>query len=169
MMSTEVSRTKFQKFLDQNLWPMIIVAILAGTVAMNAVLVTVAASNPPELMTEHYYEKGSNLKEVVGEKQATLRTGWKVTASAAGEERDLVMLTIIDGAGLPCDSIIGSCSLYRPSNKSLDREAAQVLPMGNGRYAVKATSPLARGAWECVADLRLGEKHYRDRIPFFVN
>ena len=168
-MATEITRMKFQKFLDANLWPMIIVSILAGTFAMNAVLVTVAAKNPPELMTEHYYEKGVNLKEVVGEKQATMRTGWKVSASAAGEERDLVILTVVNESGLPCDSIMGTCSLYRPSDKNLDRGAAQILPMGNGRYAVKATTPLARGAWECVADLSLGEKHFRDRISFFVN
>lgn len=167
-MMTEAPRSKLQKFLDQNLWPMIIIAVLAGTFAMNAVLVTVAAKNPPELMTERYYEKGVNLKQVVNEKQATLRTGWKVTAVAA-DERDLVLLTIIDGAGLPCDSVVGMCSLYRPSDKSLDQPTSAILPMGNGRYAVKAASPLVRGAWECVADLSRGEQHFRDRISFFVN
>lgn len=168
-MGTEATRSKFQKYLDNNLWPMIIIAILAGTFAMNAVLVTVAAKNPPELMTERYYEKGANLKQVVNEKQATLRTGWKVTASTVGAERDLVMLTIIDGAGLPCDSIVGSCSLYRPSDKSLDQASMQIHPVGNGQYAIKTVAPLTRGAWECVADLSLGEKHFRDRISFFVN
>lgn len=168
-MATDAPRSKFQKFLDQNLWPMIVIAILTGTLAMNAVLVTVAAKNPPELMTENYYEKGVNLKQVVGEKQETIRTGWKVTAEMAGGERDLLMLTVVDGAGLPCDSIVGNCSLYRPSDKGLDRDATQILPMGSGRYAVKTSAPLNRGAWECVADLTAGNKHFRDRISFFVN
>ncbi len=168
-MATDTPRSKFQKFLDQNLWPMIVIGILTGTVAMNAVLVTVAAKNPPELMTDHYYEKGANLKQIVGVKQETIRTGWKVTAEIADEERDLLMLTVVDGAGLPCDSIMGSCSFYRPSNQSLDQDSKQILPMGAGRYAVKTTTPLSRGAWECVADLTSGDKHFRDRISFFVN
>lgn len=164
---TDMIRSNFQKFLDSNLWPMIVVAILAGTFAINMVVLTIAAQNPPELMTENYYEKGVNLKQVVAEKQETQRTGWKVTVSAA-DDRQLVLLSVVDGAGLPCDSLIGKCSLYRPSDKLLDQESVEILPMGNGRYAVKAVKPLVRGGWECVADLSLGQKHYRDRLPFFV-
>lgn len=159
-------RTKFQKYLDDNLWPMIIIAILTGTVAVNIAVLTIAAQKPPELMTENYYEKGANLKQVVTEKQETQRTGWKVTATAV--DRQLVMLTVLDAAGLPKDSLVGSCGLYRPSSKDLDQESVQILPMGGGRYAVKAATPLVRGAWECVADLSLGDRRYRDRLPFFM-
>jgi len=161
-------RTRAQKFLDENLWPMIIVAILTATVAMNAVVVTVAMQHPPELVTDHYYEKGANLKQVVGEKQATERTGWKVTAKTL-EDNSLVVLSVIDAAGLPCDSIAGSCALYRPSDKRLDQTSVQVLPMGNGQYAVKPAMPLTRGAWECVAELSRGEKVYHNRVALFVN
>ncbi len=161
--------SKIQRHLDDNLWPLIIVGILTATVAMNMVLVTLAMQSPPELMTEHYYEKGANLKQVVSEKQATERTGWKVTATVAPEDNLLVILSVIDAAGIPTDSISGTCSLYRPSDKHLDQQAKPILPMGNGQYAVKATLPLARGAWECITDLSLGEKRYRDRVSFFVN
>ena len=165
---TEISRTKIQQFLDKNLWPMIIISILTATIAMNAVLVTVAMQNPPELVTDHYYEKGANLKQVVGEKQATLRTGWKVTAAAL-DDASLVVLSVIDAAGLPCDSLLGSCALYRPSDKGLDMEAVRVLAMGNGQYAVRTPQPLKSGAWECVAELSRGEKVFHDRIALFVN
>ena len=168
-MAEEKTRSKFQKYLDENLWPMIIVAFLTATVAFNVAVATIAVKHPPELMTEHYYEKGANLREVVNEKQATVRTGWKVTADMVTEDNSLLMLTVIDSAGIPCDSLIGTCSLYRPSNKHLDQEAKQILAMGAGRYAVKTEDPLLRGAWECVADLNKGEKHYKDRISFFVN
>ncbi len=40
---SDKERSKFQKYLDGNLWPMIVVSILAGTVAMNMVVVTMAA------------------------------------------------------------------------------------------------------------------------------
>jgi nitrogen fixation protein FixH len=168
-MASEKTRSKIQKYLDDNLWPMIIIAFLTGTVAFNVAVATIAAKHPPELMTENYYEKGANLRQVVSEKQATERTGWKITADMATEDKMLVMLTVVDGAGLPCDSIVGTCSLYRPSDKYLDQEAKQILSMGAGRYAIKAETPLMRGAWECVADLSRGEKHYKDRISFFVN
>ncbi|MBK6766525.1 MAG: FixH family protein [bacterium] len=159
-------RTKVQNYLDNNLWPLIIIAILTGTIAVNIGVLTIAAQNPPELMTENYYEKGVDLKQVVTEKQETQRTGWKVTASMVDPQ--LVMLTAIDAAGLPRDSLTGRCSLYRPSSKQLDQESVQILSMGGGRYAVKTATPLLRGAWECVADLSLGQKHFRDRLPFFV-
>lgn len=167
-MTEQFARTKLQQFLDQNLWPMIIVAILTGTVAMNAVLVTVAMQNPPELVAEKYYEKGVNLKQVVNEKQATLRTGWRVAANVF-DNNSLVVLTVIDAAGLPCDSLVGLCALYRPSDKRLDQPAVQLLPMGNGQYAMRAEQPLMRGAWECVTELQRDDKRFHDRIALFVN
>ncbi|MCL4305120.1 FixH family protein [bacterium] len=166
---TEVQQKDRQKFLDQNLWPMIIIAILVSTVAANMAVLTIATQNPPELMVENYYEKGANLKQVLNEKQATARTGWKVTANVPLEDRQLVVLTVVDAAGLPCDSIAGTCGLYRPSDKSLDRPMNRLLAMGNGQYALRTEVPLPRGAWECVAELSQGEKWYRDRIPLFVD
>ncbi|MCB9365875.1 MAG: FixH family protein [Calditrichaeota bacterium] len=167
--TTAPERTKLQKYLDQNLWPMIIIAILVATVASNMAVLTIATQNPPELMTENYYEKGENLKQVLNEKRATAATGWKVSADTPLGDRMLVVLTVVDAAGLPCDSLLGSCELYRPSDKSLDRAAVKLLPMGGGRYAVKHEAPLARGAWECVAELSQGTKLYRDRISLFVD
>lgn len=168
-MTTDTPRTKLTQFLDANLWPMIVVGILTATVAMNMVVVTIATQHSPELMAENYYEQGVNLKQVVNEKVATARSGWKVSAVMADGEREIVMLTVLDAVGIPCDSLSGSCSFYRPSDKRLDQSASQIVFIGSGRYAIKTVAPLARGAWECVADLSQGERRYHDRVSFFVN
>lgn len=165
-------KSKWQKYLDQNLWPMIIIAVLTGTVAINLAVLTIAQQNPPELMSETYYEDGYNLKDVVNKQQATERTGWKVTAQAiAGEkgEAPVVMLTVVDQAGLPCSLIKGTAALYRPSDKHLDIEAAMLTEVGGGRYVMKAPRVLEHGAWQCVCDLAQGSKTYSNRVPLFVN
>jgi nitrogen fixation protein FixH len=148
------------------LWPAAIVAVLALTVAANALLLW-KASDPRGLAAEpDYYSKAVRWDSTLAVERASAALGWTAHAALgvprAGAAR--VEVSLRDSTGAPVGRATVSAALLHNADPARWIRGTLV-ESGGGRYA--AELPLARaGRWELrllatrgserfVADLRL--------------
>jgi nitrogen fixation protein FixH len=151
-------------------WPAGILIGFAAFVAVNLAFVTVAFRHKPELVSDHYYSEGSNLRQIAERKAASDATGWTVRIRClpvSDSDKPLVELNVAQSNGLPCDSLIGTAAFYRPSSKALDIAAIPMRFVGTGRYLVVLPRRLERGAWQVIAHLARHDQQSDVRLNLF--
>ncbi|MBU1921367.1 FixH family protein [bacterium] len=166
-----MSKISQKKFLDQNLWPYLIVAALTALVAFSFAVLKIANRNSSELTSPDYYAKGYNLKEIVATERATQATGWHVEVVPLSVEASgdlIIQINILDRHDQPCDSVAGVSAFYRPSDAALDIPAEELTFIGRGRYIRSIPRIMEKGLWNAVLDLKKGSDSYRNRISFMV-
>ncbi|HEY3296390.1 MAG TPA: FixH family protein [bacterium] len=152
-------------------WPTGLLMSFTAFIAVDVAFVTTAFRHQPQMVSEHYYADGFNLRQIAERKAATDATGWAVHARclpATESESPLVELNVTGRDGLPCDSLAGTASFYRPSDKSLDIQPLPLRFMGTGRYFVVLPHPLAHGGWQVVAHLARGSQQSDMRLNLFA-
>jgi len=159
-------------FRPEVAWPMGIIAALAIFISINLAFVTVALEHRPELVSEHYYSEGYNLKGIAEREAASEATGWQVAVRclpAQQADMPLAELTAAEASGEPCDSLAGEVGFYRPSNKTLDLGPIPIQYVGTGRYLVYLPRSLERGSWQALVHLQRGRQEFSKRISMFVD
>jgi FixH len=147
---------------SDKLWPYgVVVAMIAF----------VAIQHRPQLVSDHYYAEGFNLREIQKRQAVSTALGWQIEVQSLPKEQaaiPLVQLTVRDAMGAVCDSLTGQVALYRPSDQALDIESRSLFPIGAGKYLAKVPRPLERGLWQAVTHLERGVQTFDTRISFFV-
>jgi nitrogen fixation protein FixH len=157
--------------LDHKIWPVGIIIVMTAFVAIMMAMVTIAVENRSQLVSNHYYAEGYNLKQLVAEQAKGAATGWKIALKPlppSQADMPLLQLNIAEANNQPCDSLQGEVALYRPSDEALDIEAAALRPMGAGTYFIVLPRALEHGAWQAVVHLMRGAQELRQRADFFV-
>ena len=171
--TTMITRTKIMKtrMTNERVWPLGIVTVMIVFVAVMLGVVTVAFQHRPQLVTEHYYAEGSNLREWKEHKEASEATGWQVQVKPMAPDLSvtpLVELAVTDLTGSAVDSLTGNVTFYRPADKSLDIELTALQTIGGGRYLAKLPRRLETGSWQAVTHLERGAQKMDTRVSFFV-
>jgi nitrogen fixation protein FixH len=153
------------------LWPVGLIVVMTAFVAVNLAFLTVAFRHKPQLVSDHYYAEGFDLKDIARRNAAGNATGWKLTAHCLPPDQadqPLVEVQVVTAAGVPCDSLTGSASFYRPSNNRLDIPSSSLRFIGGGRYLAVLPRPLERGAWQAVVKIARGSQSLEQRVSLFV-
>ncbi len=150
----------------KNYWPTAIVVSLTAFVAFMLGIATVCGRSSSDLVSQSYYEDGSNLKQWAERKAANAATGWNVSVIANESQ---AVLIVTSSVGERCDSLQGQAGFYRPSNAGLDIAAGNLHSQGGGVYVVNLPRPLEAGAWQADIRLSRGGMTFENRVPFFVD
>ena len=140
--------------------PWIIVGGFAVVLAVNAVMVYVAATTWPGIAVNRSYDKGLTYNRNLEAAARQEALGWTATIetelidSLAGTAR----VTIVDAAGLPLHRAAAALSFERPTHEGYDF-AISLTPEGDGVYTASFVVPLP-GLW----DLRLIASRGDDRL-----
>ena len=162
----------FRKYLTaERAWPAGIIAFMTMFIAINLAFVTMSFRHRPQLVSDHYYADGYNLREIARRKAAGEATGWNVQARLlplAQVNMPLVEVNVSDVNGAPCDSLTGEASFYRPSDKALDITPQPLQYVGRGRYLAFLPRPLERGSWQAIVQVSRGHQKLEQRVNLFV-
>lgn len=147
-------------------WPLGIMAALTVAVAFNVAMLTVSMQAPPDVVSDDYYNKGLNLKDIVAKERASDGLGWTVTLIPA--DNQAMVVSVRDAMGQPLDSLNGDIAFYRASNMELDIPGQSIQPAGGGTYKVSLPRNLEPGSWQAIATMTKGQQHYQKRHTIFV-
>lgn len=88
------------------------------------------------------------------------KLGWRVVIdhSSVTQGENVIMLLLMDRKGVPLTDATVELTLSRPSTRELDR-TCRVRPLGNGRYQVMFSVPLA-GLWDLRTTVSRGADRY---------
>lgn len=114
-------------------------------VLVNAVMVVIAVNQKIELVSENYYEKELKYQEQINKSKNALALTEPFLIEAA--ENGITLLLPKEFAGAP---VTGSCKLYRPSDKTMDK----VLNLNfdsSGKMLIPSTS-LTAGYWKVYVE-----------------
>jgi nitrogen fixation protein FixH len=153
------------------IWPIGLTVVIAVFLAFILGVITIAVRNKPQLVSEHYYSEGYNLKEIVDKQNASEATGWKlkiVPPSTEYTDTPILQIQVLEANDTPCDSLHGDIALYRPSDKTLDIPSMSLRVMGAGKYFVMLPRILERGAWQAVVRLSRQQQEFQQRQNLFV-
>jgi nitrogen fixation protein FixH len=161
-----------KKYLSaERTWPTGIAIFMTAFIAVNLAFVTMAFRHRPQLVSDHYYADGYNLRDIAQRKAAGEATGWNVQARVlplAQAEMPLVEVNVSGATGAPCDSLTGEARFYRPSDKSLDIAPLPLHYVGHGRYLAFLPRPLEHGSWQAIVYVTRGKQELEKRVNLFV-
>jgi len=131
-------------------WVGVILALLAGQIALMGAMVYLATSDASFAIEPDYYQKGLNWDAVAAQTRQNTRLGWSAkielgTAVRVTGERTLTC-TLADRAGQPLDGATVDAVAFSHARGS-DRTAVTLLPAGSGRYEAPVRFTRA-GVWE---------------------
>lgn len=112
----------------KHLWPWILIAMLACSVALTLSMVTIAVEHPDNLVTDNYYEAGKGIARSLEREQLAvdLKQRADVTLDSLTGEVDVQL----SGASQPAQITLNLVSPTQPEkDRRIDLNAA-----GNGRY-----------------------------------
>jgi len=141
------------------LWGM--AGLICVVLTANAIMVYVAVTTSPGLVTHDYYERGKNFvnrTKIEFTKRAEL--GWKLDLSFPKEAQARIptnfslSLTGKNGVKPSVDS--STLFAYRPSDSSLDF-SAPMTTSGNGKFSADVLFP-AKGAWDIIVEVKKGDE-----------
>lgn len=140
--------------------PWIIAGGFGVVLAVNAVMVYVAATTWPGIAVNRAYDKGLTYNRNLEAAARQEALGW--TASIETELADslagTVRVTIVDATGVPLHRAAAALSFERPTHEGYDF-AVPLTPEGDGVYTAPFIAPLP-GLW----DVRLIASRGDDRL-----
>ena len=147
----------------RNPWVIGWVSLVAIVLLVNIVMITLAVTTNPGLVSEDYYERGRNFEKTVMTKIAARNAlGWSVSAdfpiNPVINNNEKYRFTIVDKNGVPVSDGQVTANIYRPSDVNADFQVAmnEIVP---GVYTGDIKFPL-KGQWEVTVTLKHGEDVY---------
>jgi nitrogen fixation protein FixH len=131
-------------------WVGLILALLAGQVALMLAMVYLATSDASFAIEPDYYQKALNWDTVAAQARQNERLGWSAkielgpTVSVTGERT--LTCTLADRTGRPLDGASVDAVAFSHARGS-DRTAVTLLPAGSGRYEAPVRFTRV-GVWE---------------------
>jgi nitrogen fixation protein FixH len=140
--------------------PWIFVAGFGVVLAVNVIMVYVAATTWPGIAVNRSYDKGLtyNRNLEAAARQEALAWTASIETTLTGSLAGMAQVTLTDAAGAPLYRATVSLAFERPTHEGYDF-AVQLEPEGDGLYSAPFTVPLP-GLW----DLRLIVSHGDDRL-----
>lgn len=116
--------------------------------AVNGIMLYVAASSFTGIETENAYVKGLAYNETLNAAEAQKALGWTVELDQRSLDGGLREVTAVfrDQSGRPLDGLAVTAELRRPVHEDMDRTLA-LMPLGGGRYGAEVELPLL-GQWD---------------------
>lgn len=144
----------------RNLWPWLIVSMLAMVIIANAIMIVVSSSTPPLLEADDAYEAALKHDAVLAERAAAAALGW---TSVVEQRADGLWWTVKAAGGAPVEGLRGEVALNRADTTAHDAKLAfvEVTP---GQYRAdwrgapgeyRARVALSRGEERWVATRRM--------------
>ena len=145
-------------------WPIAIVTVLAATVALNIVVLTLSHDRNAAAVEPDYYRKAVRWDSTMAEAEASRALGWRIDAELGLDAaRDLeISARVIDRAGAPIEdarvvvTAIHNLDATHPRTVSLAAAAGTAY---RGRFG-----PARAGLWELRFDVRRGGASFAETI-----
>ncbi|MBI3187807.1 MAG: FixH family protein [Gammaproteobacteria bacterium] len=147
----------------RNPWVIGWVTLVAVVLLVNIVMISLAITTNPGLVSEDYYERGRNYEKTVTTKIAARHAlAWSISAdfptSPVMNNNEKYRFTVVDKQGVPVSNGQVTASIYRPSDVNADFkvEMSEIVP---GVYSGDINFPL-KGRWEITVALKRGDDVY---------
>ncbi len=147
----------------RNPWVIGWVTLVAVVLLVNIVMISLAITTNPGLVSEDYYERGRDYEKNVTTKIAARHAlAWSISADFPGSpvmnNNEKYRFTVVDKQGVPVSNGQVSASIYRPSDVNADFkvEMSEIVP---GVYSGDINFPL-KGRWEITISLKRGDDVY---------
>lgn len=131
----------------EHLWPMGLVAILLGTVAINVWVLHVAGADPSFAIEPNYYARAVAWDSTVAQEQENRRLGWRIVPrlSAFDAEGAVLTASLTDGTGasIPDARVRVAALFIGRASQVFELDLERVGAAYAGRLPVRH-----RGAWE---------------------
>ena len=90
-------------FLQRWTWPLIVVGFLSFSVCTQAILITLAVSDPSHRVEEDYYQRALDYDSVMEQARTNAELGWSAELSAAPtpQRERVIELRLSDNLGAP--------------------------------------------------------------------
>ena len=144
-------------------WPAFVVALFAGAVLANMVLVFRATGDPSHAVLPDYYQRALRWDEKLAQDRRSAALGWQLRVEAARPLR----VTLADRSGRPIDRATLRVSLFHKARSShvLTRE---LTPDRRGAYS--ADLSLSRpGLWELHFDAERDGERFSQTVEHEVD
>ncbi|VAX24535.1 hypothetical protein MNBD_NITROSPINAE01-610 [hydrothermal vent metagenome] len=144
-------------------WIRGMVGLISVVLVANGIMVYVAITTSPGLVTTDYYERGKNfVNRTKIEYVQRVRLGWQMNLSLPKEAQANTpakfQMSITGKNGAP--AVVDSSTLfaYRPSDSTLDF-AVPMEHSGSGNFTADVLFP-AKGAWDIIVEVKKGDGHH---------
>lgn len=147
--------------LQRGRWiPWIFVAGFGVVVAVNAIMIYIAATTWTGITTNRSYDKGLTYNRNLEAAARQEALGWQVAIETTtdGEREGSLKVSLADAEGAPLERAQLTATFERPTHEGYDF-ALELAPAGGGIYAARFTVPLD-GVW----DLRIVVTHGHDLL-----
>lgn len=118
--------------------PFFIILGLGAVVVANAIMITIAVSNPSLPAAQDHWAESLSWDRELAQRERSAALGWSLAGlgwSDAGRER--LGLDLVDGEGRALTGLRGSLALERADTLAHDRRL-ELRELGGGRYLVEA-------------------------------
>jgi nitrogen fixation protein FixH len=115
-------------------WPIGIAVGLGAVVIANAIMITIALSNPSAPAAKDHWAESLRWEQELEQRQRSAALGWSIASLAwrePGHER--IELRLIDRDGAPLVGLRGTLTLQRSDTAAYDVEL-DLVELGEGRY-----------------------------------
>ena len=147
----------------RNPWVIGWVTLVAVVLLVNIVMISLAITTNPGLVSEDYYERGRDYEKTVTTKIAARHAlAWSIStdfpADPVMNNNEKYRFTVVDKQGIPVSNGQVTASIYRPSDVNADFqvEMNEIVP---GVYSGDINFPL-KGLWEITVSLKRGDDVY---------
>ena len=152
----------FKKSERQDGWwyPWIFVAAFGVIIAVNTTMAYIAVDSWTGLETENYFRKAQGYNDVLAQKAAQEKLGWKArlgfesVRAPESPNTGYVLANFKDADGTPITGLKIEGIAMRPTQDGVDQDLIFV-PRGNGSYIAMVDFPYA-GQWEVRATAEQG-------------
>ena len=155
----------------RNPWVIGWVSLVAVVLLVNIVMISLAVTTNPGLVSEDYYERGRHYEKTITSKIAARNAlAWSVSTdfpiNPVINNSEKYRFTVVDKNGVPISNGQVTASVYRPSDANADFkiEMNELVP---GVYTGDINFPL-KGRWEVTVSLKRGDDVYDFSRPVSV-
>lgn len=141
-------------------------AFFAFVIGVNVAFTVIAVRSFPGEDERRSYLQGLRYNEVIAQRERERTLGWEAEAIFVGERDAALMVTLVDGGGVPVQNATVTAVLRRPASAREDR-AVTLIDVGGGRYKT-SLGALAPGIWRVKAVVKRGgdQLHFEWRLEW---
>ena len=142
-------------------WRTGLAVTLMAFIALVATMVAISLSQRVDLVADDYYERSLRHEEQIASVANTRRLGADFWLQTIGDELLISFPPAMEPSG-----IAGRCVLYRPSDRSLDRNV-ELHPDTAGVQRI-ALATMVRGLWKAQLSWGYGGNAYYVEMPIIL-
>jgi nitrogen fixation protein FixH len=153
-----LSRTTGFLMQRRNLWPLLVISLIAGFLALSAWSFHRAARDASPVTDANYYSHGLRYNQTQLEHQAAASLGWQIKASLAGRQLQIILT---DRSQQPVTAARGNLTLIDGTHGAMLELPLQEVPGGVYRSELPAA---LRGEYTAEINLELDGTRLRQRL-----